>query len=170
MWDIREQSIPLKASNNIMMTQGLFYEFQNPDAPYTLKNQDVTKGDKTYVSIYRVYMESADEYEAAMRIVGSMQHWRKLCSQAWFLEGIDAFSWEGIKQAREDMAARDKSLAKKQLLEAASEGNVTAMKTVYGDAPKQVAGRKPKNQLSKVDTSVESAIVANISKLRASDG
>ena len=165
-WDIRTTGIPVRGSNNIMFTQGLFYEFGNQDAVYTLKGEDVTKGDKRYVSLYRVYMESVDEYEAAMRIVGSMQHWRKLCSQSWFLDGADAFSWEGLKQAREDMAARDKSVSKQQLITAAGEGNVNAMKTIYGESVAKPVGRSRKNTGTKQVDDVTESIYADIAKIR----
>lgn len=165
-WDIRETGIPVRGGNNIMFTQGLFYEFGNPDAAYTLKGEDVTKGDKTYVSLYRVYMSSVDEYEAGMRLVGSMQHWRKLCSQAWFHDGMDVHSWEGIKQAREDMAARDKSLAKAQLAAAATQGNVTAMKTLYGESPAKQSGRPKKNNPVRHQDDVMKSIVADVARIR----
>jgi hypothetical protein len=163
-WDIREAGIPIRSSNNVMFTQGLFYEFGSKDAVYTLKNEDVTKDGVKYLSIYRLYMESVDEYEAAMKIVGSMQHWRKLCSLAWFMDGMDVHSWEGLKQAREDMAARDKSLAKQQIAEAAKAGNVAAMRTLYGEVSKPVS--KPKKQSDKRTDDVTKSIVADIAKIR----
>ena len=170
VWDIRETDEVLRMSNNILPTQALFYEFGNKDALYTLKARDVQKDGKLYRSLYKLYMESVDEHEAALRFVGDLGHWRKLCSLSWFLDGAPHFSWEGLKQMREDMAARDKSLAKRQLLEAAQEGNVTAMKVVYGESPKQPVGRKAKERTPRLESSVESSIVANISKLRSNDG
>lgn len=166
-WDIRMTDIPVRGGNNIMFTQGLFYEFGNTDAVYTLKGEDVTKGDKTYISLPKVYMESSDEYEAAMRLVGSMQHWRKLCSQAWFLDGIDVHSFEGVKQLREDMVARDKSIAKQQLMAAAHEGNVTAMKTIYGESPTKPVGKPRKGQNNnKQADDITRSIVSDITRIR----
>ena len=168
MWDIRQTDEDLRMSNNILPTQALFYEFGNKDALYTLKARDVQKDGKLYRSLYKIYMESVDEYEAALRFVGDMGHWRKLCSLQWFLEGAPQFSWEGLNQLRLDMASRDKSEAKKKLLEASSQGNVNAAKILYGDTPKQTTGRKPKNNIDKVDTSIENSILDNIAKLRSS--
>lgn len=164
-WDIRKTDIPVRGGNNIFLTQGLFYEFGSSDAVYTLKTEDVTRSGKTYVSIYRIFMESADEYEAAMRIVGSMQHWRKLCALTWFMEGIAEHSYEGLKQMREDMTARDKSLAKKQIMEAAQAGNVTAMKTIYGEVPSKPVGRSRKGQAKQTDD-VAKSIVADLTRIR----
>lgn len=165
-WDIRDTNYPLRGGNNIMFTQGLFYEFGNSDAIYTLKSEDVTRDGKTYISVYKVFLESTDEYEAAMRIVGSMQHWRKLCSQSWFTDGMDVHSWEGIKQAREDMVVRDKSLAKKQLMEAAVSGNVTAMKTIYGEVPVKASSRRNKTNTNKQQDDVTKSILADVQRIR----
>ena len=170
MWDIRNTDEDLRMSNNILPTQALFYEFGNKDALYTLKSRDVQKDGKLYRSLYKIYMESIDEYEAALRFVGDMGHWRKLCSLQWFMDGAPQFSWEGLKQLREDMAYRDKSEAKKKLMEAVNQGNVNAAKVLYGETPKQAIGRKPKNNLDRVQPSVEASILDNISRLRASDG
>jgi hypothetical protein len=142
-WDCKKQGVNLRLGNNVQATQGLFYEWGADEASYTLKNEDVIKGGSHYVSMYQVYMNSVDEYEAALKLVGSMQHWRKLCNLEWFREGIPQFSFDGIEQWRKDMEARDRMLAKRLLIESAENGNVTAQKTLYGDSPKK-AGRKKK--------------------------
>ena len=36
--------------------------------------------------MYEIYMSSIDEYDAAIKIAGSMKAWRSLCSSAWFLK------------------------------------------------------------------------------------
>lgn len=156
-WDVRETNTKL-LSNGTRLTQGLFYEFynSNEEAPYTLKERDITKGDKHYVSLCRVYLESADEYEAAMRLVGSWAHWQKLCNLQWFMKGMPQFGFEGLESLRETMAARDRSLARKKLIEAAEQGNVTAAKAILESAPKQKAGRPQKGTPDKsLDTVVE---------------
>ena len=164
-WDVRQQELALKGANNVMYTQGLFYEFGDKGAIYTLKSDDVIRDGVKYVSIYKVFMESSDEYEAAMRITGSMAHWRKLCSLTWFTDGIDIHSWEGINQARIDMQMRDKSEAKKKLLEAVQAGNVTAMRTLYGEsAPKRQTTSKRK--LSSVDSTVNASILDDLRRVK----
>lgn len=134
-----EQS-KLKNASGRRLTQGLFYEFGNPDAPYTLKDSDfVAANGNTYRSMYDVYMSSTDEYEAAIRSVGSMGHWRMLTSQKWFMEGTSEVpSFEGLTRWRLDMAARDRSLAKQQLMQEAQNGSVTAQKELYQSSGKQL--------------------------------
>jgi len=162
-WDVRTQSVQLKGANNVMFTQGLFFEYNGLDSVYTLKNEDIIRDGKSFVSFYRIYMESSDEYEAALRLVGSMQHWRKLCQLSWFMDGDPIWGWEGLNQMRSDMAARDKSLAKIKLMEAMESGNVTAMRALYGEtAPKKQA---PKKKLSSVESGVNSAILSDIKRI-----
>lgn len=131
----------LRNSTGRRLTQGLFYEFNNPNAPYTLRNQDFTSAKGvTYRSMYNVYMTSTDEYEAALRIVGSLGHWRMLTGLKWFTNGDESLSteFEGLNQWRQDMAARDRCLAKQQLMEEAKNGSVTAQKEIFQSSGKVV--------------------------------
>lgn len=120
-----------------LKTELLFAETIKPDrldryTPiYSLKEQD-----GEYPSAYRIYMSSADEYEAAMRLVGSMRHWRRLCGLQWFMNGIPTGSFDGLRSWRKDMELRDKSSAKKQLMESAEAGVVSAQRALYlSDSP-----------------------------------
>lgn len=94
---------------------------------YTLREHD----HKGYPSAYKIYMSSVDEYEAAERLLGSQRHWRRLCGLQWFMNGIPERGFEGIESWRKDMLARDKSLAKRQLKDAAEAGVPTAMRAMY---------------------------------------
>ena len=152
----------LKASNGIQKTQGLFYEFQNKDAMYSLREQDFTsQAGKEYKSVYQVYMDSVDEYEAAMTIVQSLGHWRKLCKLDWFMSGKvmgygdNTYQLSGLTQWREDMRARDESASKKQLVVEAGNGNTTAMKYLNEIARKKAVGR-PEKKVPKKTSAVSS--------------
>lgn len=148
-WDVRERSVKTASTTNIKLTQGLFIEFQNSDeeAPYTFKEFDVYKNDRVYISFSSVYLDSVDEYDAAMRLVGSWKHWQKLCSLKWFLEGLPQFNWEGLESLRATVQARDRSLARRKLLEAAADGNVTAAKSILEGKEVKKAGRPAKGPL-----------------------
>lgn len=106
---------------------------------YTLKERD-----GELPSAYRVYMSSVDEYEAAMKLLGSMRHWRRLCGLNWFMKGIPEKGFDGLASWRKDMELRDKSKAKKQLKEAAEAGVVSAQQTLYRGAsqPKPKAEKR----------------------------
>ena len=149
MHDVRETDhIKLLGDNGIQLTQGLFVEF-SPEAPYTMQVRDKqTKNGHTAISAYRVYMESVDEYDAAMRLVGNLEHWRKLCGLKWFREGIAGVVSIGLDQWREDMAMRDASTAKEQLIKNVQSSNVNASKFLYEASTKKKAKdiKQPKEE------------------------
>jgi len=156
----------LKGENGMFLTEGLFYE-TSPNkkyAMYSLKEQ--SHDEENYPSAYKIYMESTDEYEAAMKLVGSMQHWRKLCGLKWFLEGRVEAGHTGLNKWREDMRMRDENIAKKVLLEKAKEGDIQAAKKLFDEAKrgaKGVAGQKrtPKKQQK---DSLEASIIKEFRK------
>jgi hypothetical protein len=139
--------IKLRGSNNVMLTQALFSEFDK-DAPYTLKHES----HGNFKSVYEIYMESTDEYEAAIKIVNNMVHWEKLCGLDWFMNGIPEKNIRGLKDWREDMKHRDASLAKRQLIEQTKTGNTTAARALYDMATKGSKGR-PEKKTTKQDKS-----------------
>lgn len=168
-WDCKQQRVKLKVGQNNDATQALFYEFPTgKNATYTLKNDDVMYKDQLRVSAYQVYMHSVDEYDAAIKLVGSMKHWRKLCDLKWFMEGMPEHSFEGLESWREDMALRDASLAKKQLQESAMSGNVNAQKILYGSTEKKPKVNKEETPESKKKTADVLGIVESINKARTS--
>lgn len=129
--EIRER---LRASNGVQLTEALFEETciaaRNKDpayqAPYSLKEFPTTDTP----SAYQIYIHSVDETEAALKLVGSLSHWKKLCNLKWFLTGRRDIGFEGLLQWRQDMWERDRSAAKKVLMKLASEGNVTAARAL----------------------------------------
>lgn len=113
---------------------------------YTLREQDKDG----LPSAYRIYMESIDEADAALKLVGSYSHWRKLCGLKWFMEGRPEVGFEGLNQWREDMRARDATAAKLALMTLAQSGNVTAANTLLKESTKGSVGR-PKKSTEKED-------------------
>lgn len=150
-----------KASNGRRFTQSLFYEFNNPDAPYTLRDTDFTnrKG-KTYTSMAEIYRNSVDEYDAAIKLLGSWPHWEMLLKLDWFMNGTEVGGtiFEGVKAWREEMSKRDASKAKEQLQKAAVEGNIAAQKYLHDQSGKvKGAGRPEKKVTAKKESSVVEA-------------
>jgi hypothetical protein len=153
----------------------MFQEVQNygqrkhdnlPKPIYTLKQKH--KPELGLISAYQLYMESADEYEAALKICPSLVEWERMAKAKWFLEGASPApgGFEGLKVWREHMRMRDASLAKKQLLEQTNEGNVTAAKALLAETKvRKPAGRPNKKQ----DTDkAQLAIVKDFESKRAS--
>lgn len=155
MWDVREEpSVQLRGANNILLTQALFVEFGNEDAPYTLKLDDQRKNGRTYISLCKVFLSAVDEYDAAMRLVGSYKHWQRLCENKWFVDGWDQFNFEGLISLRETMRARDRSLAKAKLIQAAEQGNVTAAKILLDGGEPSTKKRQARKPRADSDSSV----------------
>jgi len=124
---------PLKTGNGYP-TRALFIDHLSSsefEPLYTMQPHEVQKGGKTYPSAYQVYMHSVDEYDAAMKLVGNMTHWRKLMGCDWFMKGGIANIASGLEDWRKDMQERDKSAAKKTLIEAQADGNVTAARYLH---------------------------------------
>jgi hypothetical protein len=122
----------LRAPTGVQLTEALFEETiqsnsRNKFEPvYTLKDYEY----RGKPSAYHIYMNAVDESEAALKLVGSMAHWRKLCKLKWFISGRPEVGFEGIHQWREDLKNRDRSFSKKILIEQAREGNVTAARAL----------------------------------------
>lgn len=125
------------------LTQALFQEWEHvstvkdAQAPFTLLSYH--KPDKGYLSLYLLYMEYESEYAAAMGILGSWQHWEKLCKCKWFRPLRDR--WE------EERKTRDESVAKKTLLREARAGSVSAAKALLALRGRDAAGKgRPLNK------------------------
>lgn len=125
-------------------TKGLFYEHRHQTtvkdkAPYTLRNMDFTDAaGHLYRSMYMVYMQCDSEYEAAIELLGSYPHWKKLKRCSWFGDFVSA--WE------EERNIRDEAIARSILIRLAECGNVTAARTVFANVKdaKGKIGRPPK--------------------------
>lgn len=122
-------------------TQGLFYEYNNDKttckivAPYTLQTIDIVRQGIAYKSMYLIYIRCDSEYEAAMKLVINYQQWRRLKRAGWFNVYLDEWN--------EEIALREKALAKSTLISLAEEGNVTAARTLL-DANKAIERKERK--------------------------
>lgn len=135
----------VRSDNGIMKTEGLFLEAASkieamanrlpPEPVYTLKDYD----HKGYPSMYLIYMDSATEYEAAMRLLGSWRHWNKLVKAPFFKPYIE--EWREERKHREDAIART------ALLESIVDGNVSAAKTILDEGKRKGAGRPTKAEV-----------------------
>ena len=152
-----------KDSRGAHKTESLFIETISPKSAekytpvYSLRDYD----NKDFPSAYNIFMECTDEYEAALKLVGSMSHWRKLCRLKWFMEGIEIAQFEGLKVWREDMLARDASTSKAILIEETEEGNVTAAKALYSlenENKKKLKGKAVNVDESPSEQDVSSAV------------
>lgn len=152
----------LKYTDNLgrMRTQSLFLETVHIDVKdqwppvYTLKHYD----HEGLPSAYLIYMDSDTEYDAAMKLVGDMRHWKKLCETDWFLNGWPERSFEGLAQWRKDKEAKDLDYVIKLLKGQAENGNVTAQRTLidhYKPAKKSSVQTKVQRQQEAIEEAVK---------------
>lgn len=106
---------------------------------YTLRNRDY----KELPSAYLIYMSSVDEFEAAIKLVGSMAHWRRLLETPWFLNGDDKTkTWEGLETWRLDMALRDMSTSKRELVDSAGKHDTSSARKLFDIANEAMNKKK----------------------------
>lgn len=150
------------------LTQALFQEWEyvstvrDVQSPFTMLSYH--KPEKGYLSLYLLYMEYDSEYEAAIGILGSWQHWEKLCKCKWFKPLRDR--WE------EERKTADAAIAKKTLLEEARAGNVAAAKAVLAMHRKEelAAKGRPKNKKTPAEERDERDIASILGRFRVIDG
>jgi hypothetical protein len=127
---------------------------------YTLGEQEING----LPSAYKIYMSSVDEYEAALKLVGSIFHWQELCKKSWFMEHV--IQW------REHMALRDFSLAKRITLEEAEDGDGPAARHLLNFSHKVINPPAPKRkEKTKDDETKESGELDELyNKVMKKDG
>lgn len=146
----------LKDTMGRYLTQALFHETARPDTPYQAL-YCMGEARSGLPSARDIYLESVDEYDAALKLVGDLGHWRRLTAQNdngdyscnWFMLGNESF--EGLLQWREDMRLRDESLAKAKLIEQAENGNVAAAKALIEASKVKDRVGRPTKQTSDKD-------------------
>lgn len=127
----------------------LFIEFNqtNPEMYppiYTMHEQER----KGLPSAKKIYMEAESEYEAAMQLVGSWQHWKRLCRCTYFMKGMANCMWDGLEDWREEKEIQDKAEAYKQLKKSAEKGNIQAQRLIY-EGKKDSKGRPSKAEVQR---------------------
>lgn len=147
------------------LVRAIFWEMSNPERRITIPPLYTIKVEPCngLPSAYQIYMESVDEHEAAIKLVGNMKNWRALCLSKWFIEGWKEHGHEGLAVWRDDMEARDKSEAKAMLMDKAGQGNVAAMTKLYNMSAKK-ADKRVKKFLEDVTPSNISEITERMEK------
>lgn len=155
--------IKLRGENGLYLTQALFYEWNNPDAPYSLRDTGqeeyyVARNGNKYKSLPYIFRNSIDEYDCAIKTLGSWEHWQKLKnSTEWFNNGvINGSRFSGLNDWLAEKELADEAAAKKVLMEAVKAGDVSAAKFVYDKKTKGTKGRPEKKKPAAKPSSVVS--------------
>lgn len=170
--DPEADTSPLYDVRGTRKTQLLFHEKIEPSRRktytpiYTLKERTYTCPDGLVLpSAYLIYLCSVDETDAALKLVATLGHWRRLLALNWFMSGDPQIGFEGLLQWREDKRILEASKARDVLQRLAyDEGNVTAARTILGEATKGDVGRprKSRNTSIKQGAKEEEKMVAGI--------
>ena len=97
--------------------------------------------------LYDVFINSADEYDFAIKAFGSKGHLDKLKQVKWFTEGWQGcITFRGYNAWLDDMAERDSSIGKKVLMEKAQDGDVNAAKKLIDMNKKTSTRGRPKKE------------------------
>ena len=83
--------------------------------------------------MYKIYIASDTDYEAAMKLLGSWKHWKKLTRCKFFQPYLE--DW------REERKLLEESLAHTALLGSLADNNITAAKTILDNGKRKMAGR-----------------------------
>lgn len=108
------------------------------------------------------FMSSTTEYEAAMKLVSSWDHWKAIAKSPMNARYIDVW--------KEEKILSDQTKARKRLMQAADEGNVSAARTIYEAKKEEREQReraKKQAQEEQYQNDILSKSAANIISLKA---
>lgn len=168
-WDYSQLRHP---STNVMMTSQLFFETRvksrvsdGVQPIFTLKEWDHEYEGVKYYSLRRIYIEFEDpgEYDFAMAVFGSWEHWKKLSNSALLKEHVAAW--------REELEIKIRSKALKAAIQTAttagSKGQASAKWLASGEW-KRKPGRPSKQDIAKqarIEAGIEDDVAEDMERL-----
>lgn len=159
-----------KSTSGQALTQGLFYEWNNPDAPFTMRDTGLesvytARSGKEYKSIAHLYRNSNSEYDCAIELLGSWEHWKKLCALDWFMTGsIANAQFSGLNDWRAEKELAEESIAKKVLMDAIEDGDVNAAWKLY-DKKTKTSTTKAGRPEKKIPTKTKGTVLTLAKRL-----
>jgi hypothetical protein len=134
----------LKDDQGRFRTQSLFWESRHPHYKpvFTTKKRE----HEGCISMYLKYMEIADptEYQVAIQLLGSWDHWQALCASKWFKELVGGWREELKIRMASERYWEMRSVAE---MAAGTPQGIQATKWLseqYGEKPKPKRGRPSK--------------------------
>lgn len=134
--------------SNVRYTKSLFYE-QNHDpvvAIYTLKDKD----HKSYISLYRRYMDMRDPLEInfANTYFDGWEHWEMVCNTTWFKPYIERWRKELSLLMRAEALGRVQAIARDESHRGSFAANKLLLEGGWMDKDeKKVVGRPSKEAI-----------------------
>lgn len=145
---------------------GIFREI--PMSGQWLKNEvkeplyTINPEDDDLPSAFKVYMDSINEYEAALKLCPSWEYWKNMLKTCVKIRRV-------VDQWREEKYLRDQAAARKLLWEAAEKGNVSAQRILYEarkEEKQQAARQKRVEQESMKEQSMLEERLARLTELK----
>ena len=149
-----------KDSMGKFRTHSLFWEYKSKKTAhlppvFTLKDNDHTFNENTYISMRRLYLEVGDpsEYNFAMEVLGSWAHWKRLVNNKILRPYIDAWREELELKLRSEAVLAVRTISNDK----SSKGRLSAAKWIADRGWEKTRGRPTKDEVTR-----ERKIVAGI--------
>lgn len=159
--------IPVNTTNkfrdkqNRQLTLGLFKEtcFNDNLTPvYTLNDEDKDG----YPSAKKIYLEQRDptEYRAAIALVGSQEHWKRLCECEWFQPYLEDWRKELDTLLVSEALSAIVNIAKQETSTGLAAAKFLAEKG-WKEKNKNTKGRPSKDDIQR-EAKIQASIQANV--------
>jgi hypothetical protein len=139
------KKINMRDAKGAYRTRTLFKELNN-NKDYTPMFTMSSEDKNGLISARKIFVNLDSEYQAAIELVGSLEHWNKLLTVKDFVDGVEGKGWEGLNAWRKEKFSRMKAAQMDNLIMLANDGNGSAAKTVYINIEKEEALLFPKNK------------------------
>lgn len=122
------------------------------DVPYTLNKKDLKKYNRTYKSIYLIYMDCRDDYDFSQRVFGSFSQFEKFLELKWFMEGKNDWGFVGgFLSWKKEKEARDRSLNLLNIISLRDQGNLNAAKAIEDRFKEANSGKRGRPSQEDID-------------------
>jgi len=123
------------------------------DPLYTIDTED---GDLP--SAHKIYMESLNEYDAALKLVPSWPFWRQMLKTSVKIRRL-------ISDWREEKLLKDQAAARAMLWEQAQKGNVSAQRILYESKKEEAEQRRKEKETKSIEAKEQSVLEARLERL-----
>lgn len=160
---------PMKDNKGVWRTDSLFFEFKHDDLPYhwTIHDRDREENGVIYPSMKLIYMAydhiPQHEYQFAMDVLGSWDHWLRMCQSSRVGQHIAIW--------REELDVKIKAQAVKDIMAVAKGDSAAAANAAKWLAEKGYASKRgrpskaEKHQLLKQEAEAEGSIEKDFQRL-----
>ena len=127
---------------------------EEPKEPvYTIDTKDTD-----LPSAHQIYMNSMNEYDAAVKLTPSWEYWQGMLKSVTIKRMIE--NW------REEKMLKDQAAAREMLWEQAKKGNVSAMKVLYESKKEEAEQKRRMSRAQQEDLRHQQLAEATISRLK----